>query len=70
MVTKNPTILKSIVETIILCTRQNIALCGHDEESGNFRAILHDKTKHGEVLKTNRVHTGKLSKIQGLFKDF
>ncbi|WAR26121.1 LOW QUALITY PROTEIN: P52K-like protein [Mya arenaria] len=38
MVEKNRQILVSIVETIILCGQQNIALRGHDESSSNFQA--------------------------------
>ena len=39
-VAKNRQILKSIVECIIFCGRQNIALRGHDDISGNFQALL------------------------------
>ncbi|WAR14709.1 P52K-like protein [Mya arenaria] len=39
MVEKNRQILVSIVETIILCGQQNIALRGHDESSSNFQAL-------------------------------
>ena len=53
VVTKNRIILRSIVETIILCGKQNIALRGHDEDGGNFKAILADKAKHNEVLKSH-----------------
>ena len=53
LVIKNRIILKSIVETIVLCGTQNIALRGHEEENSNFTAILHDKAQHNEVLKTH-----------------
>lgn len=51
--------LKSIIEVIILCGRQNIALRGHDESSGrfnidavendgNFRSLLRMKCRAGD----------------------
>ncbi|WAQ95792.1 P52K-like protein [Mya arenaria] len=44
MVDMNRQILVSIVETIILCGQQNIALRGHDESSSNFQALTVVKT--------------------------
>jgi len=40
LVKKNRQILVAIVDAIILCGRQNLALRGHDEERGNFIALL------------------------------
>ncbi|WAR15696.1 hypothetical protein MAR_005801 [Mya arenaria] len=51
MVEKNRQILVSIVETIILCGQQNIALRGHDESSSNFQALT--------VVTTLDRHTGR-----------
>ena len=52
-VEKNRKILLSIVETIILCGKQNIALRGYDEESGNFQALLQFHAKNNEILRTH-----------------
>ncbi|WAR09075.1 hypothetical protein MAR_019033, partial [Mya arenaria] len=43
---KNRQILVSIVEAIIFCGKQNIALRGHENEKGNFTALLKFKAKH------------------------
>ncbi|XP_053390690.1 zinc finger MYM-type protein 1-like [Mercenaria mercenaria] len=51
MVEKNRKILTCIVETIILCGKQNIALRGHTEESSNFKALLSFKAKDNSVLR-------------------
>ncbi|XP_060063626.1 zinc finger MYM-type protein 1-like [Ylistrum balloti] len=39
-VNKNRHILKKIIEVLLLCGRQNIAIRGHTEEKSNFWAIL------------------------------
>ena len=53
LVIKNWIILKSVVEIIVLCGKQNIALRRHEEENSHLIAILHDKAQHYEVLKTH-----------------
>ncbi|CAC5403885.1 unnamed protein product [Mytilus coruscus] len=50
VVIKNRNILKSIIEVILLCSKQNLALRSHSEKDSNFIAILHDKAKGNEVL--------------------
>ena len=50
-VEKNRNILVSIVEAIIFCGKQNIAIRGHEAEKGNFRALLNFQAKHDPVLK-------------------
>jgi hypothetical protein len=65
-VMQNRSILHSIVETVILCGRQNLPLRGHRdqgpldlssnsvENEGNFRALLRFKVQSGDnVLKTH-----------------
>lgn len=51
LIERNRQILTSIVETIILCGKQNIALRGHDQDNGNFIALLHFQAKHNTILK-------------------
>lgn len=51
VVERNRQILADIVETLILCGKQNIALRGHEESSGNFQALLHFQAKNNAVLK-------------------
>ena len=58
---KNRQILRSIVETIILCGRQNIVLCGHRDNGtdlevqgaecnhGNFWALLNFRISAGDT---------------------
>ena len=43
---KNRQILRSIVETIILCGRQNISLCGH-RDSGIYLEVQGAQSNHG-----------------------
>lgn len=61
--------LKPIVETILLCGRQGLALRGHrdagpiniqkepDHNDGNFRAILRFKANSGDVVLSNHFET-------------
>ncbi|MES9885077.1 MAG: DUF4371 domain-containing protein [Sedimenticola sp.] len=56
LITKNRAVLAAIVETIILCGRQNIALRGHNETDSNFIAILHDKARNHDVLDDHLKH--------------
>ena len=47
---KNRHIMKRIIETLILCGRQNIAVRGHTEERSNFMAILNHAASEDDVL--------------------
>jgi len=59
-VAKNRIILKSIVETVIFCARQNIPLRGHRDDakflakghgnSGNFQALLNFRVEAGDKV--------------------
>jgi hypothetical protein len=70
---KNRESLKPIVEAIILCGRQELALRGHrdsgnidttaecsDKNEGNFRAILRYRSKGDEKLQTMLENSGKI----------
>lgn len=50
MVERNSQILKIIIETIILCGNQNMALRGHEEDMGNFIALLKYRSKDNKLL--------------------
>lgn len=50
MVERNSHILKIIIETIILCGNQNMALRGHEEAMGNFIALLKYRSKDNKLL--------------------
>ncbi|CAC5380927.1 unnamed protein product [Mytilus coruscus] len=47
---KNRHIMRIIIENLILCDRQNIAVRGHTEERGNSMAILNYAASEDEVL--------------------
>ena len=56
-VQRNRELLKSIIRTIIFCSKQNIALRGHRDDSqhfqqpgnhGNFHALLNFRTESGD----------------------
>ena len=57
----NRVFLKSIVETVLLCGRQNIALRGHRDDSshyndtnpGNFQALLNFRVNAGDISLKN-----------------
>lgn len=49
-VKKNREILVAIVDTIIVCGQQNVAIRGHTEIHSNFKAFLHLQAKHNPVL--------------------
>jgi len=49
-VRKNRHILRNIIETLILCGKQNIPIRGHTEERSNFFAILQEKAKEDTIL--------------------
>ena len=50
LVEKNRQILTGIVDAIILCGRQNIALRGHEDSTSNFQALLNYQAKYNPVL--------------------
>ncbi|XP_052282497.1 52 kDa repressor of the inhibitor of the protein kinase-like [Dreissena polymorpha] len=67
---KNAVVLESITKTVLLCARQNIALCGHsdsskyyDDESvncGNFQSLIEFRVESGDsVLKEHFATCGK-----------
>ena len=65
----NSHILKSIIEVILLCGRQNIALRGHRDDNtclnqnrGNFIAMLELIAKHDQVLLDHLQHGSKNAK--------
>ena len=55
-VQRNRKILHCILEVIILCGKQNIALRGHEEKDSNFVALLHDKAKYNDILADHLAH--------------
>lgn len=50
-VEKNKAALVSIVHTLLLCGRQNIALRGHNNDAGNCVALLKFRTETDSILK-------------------
>jgi hypothetical protein len=67
LVAKNRKKLRSIIETVILCGRQNIPLCGHrdagtdvehaSENHGNFLALLQFRVSSGDTLLRDHLAT-------------
>lgn len=57
LVEKNRKILKAIVDTIVLCGKQNVALRGHDDKDSNFIALLEYQSKYNTVLR-DHLETG------------
>lgn len=47
---RNREILSCIIDAIVLCGQQNLALRGHEEKDSNFIAILHIRAKENKVL--------------------
>lgn len=47
---RNREILSCIIDAIVLCGQQNLALRGHEEKNNNFIAILHFRAKENKVL--------------------
>jgi hypothetical protein len=45
-VLKNRHVLSKIIETLLLCGKQNIAIRGHIPQLSNFMAILNSKARH------------------------
>lgn len=62
VVEQNRNILIAIVETILFCGRQNIALRGHNEEFGNFPALLKLQAQNNTLLKTHLESAGSHTK--------
>ena len=56
LVEKNRNILMAIVDTIILCGKQNIAIRGREEERSNFAALLTLQAKNNPVLQDHLEH--------------
>ncbi|CAC5412467.1 unnamed protein product [Mytilus coruscus] len=50
---RNRHILSQIIDVLILCGRQNIAIRGHTPEKSNFMAILRHTAKQDEILKSH-----------------
>ncbi|XP_052809394.1 zinc finger MYM-type protein 1-like [Mya arenaria] len=50
LVEQNRHILRKIIEVIVLCGKQNIAIRGNTEERSNFLAILHSKAADDPIL--------------------
>lgn len=49
-VARNRQLLKCIIDTIILCGNQGLALRGHSEEDGNFMRLLQYRSKDNAIL--------------------
>jgi len=49
-VKRNREILSCIIDTIILCGKQNLALRGHEVKDSNFVALLHNRAKDNKIL--------------------
>jgi hypothetical protein len=43
---------QEIIDVLIICVRQNIAIGGHTESKSNFMAIWRDVFKHDEILQS------------------
>lgn len=67
IVTRNRQILEIIIETIIFCGQQNIALRGHEEDKGNFMTLLQYRSKDNDLLREHLV-SHKLENIQSTNK--
>jgi hypothetical protein len=48
-ITRNRSILHSILKTIYLCGKQNIPLRGHTEEKSNFIALINYKAETDQI---------------------
>ena len=51
VVAKNRHILNCIIETIILCGNQGLALRGHNKEDGNFSRLSHYRSRDNSILR-------------------
>ncbi|WAR19287.1 LOW QUALITY PROTEIN: ZMYM1-like protein, partial [Mya arenaria] len=54
---KTRLIMTGIVDTVLFCGRQSIALRGHKDDMGNFKALLKLQAKHNAVLSAH-LHEG------------
>ena len=61
-VERNRHILKSIIDVVVLCGQQNIALRGHTEQNSNFLALLNFHAKTDPVLATHLASAEKRAK--------
>ena len=52
-ITRNRSILHSILKTNYLCGKQNIPLRGHTEEKSNFIALINYRTETDQILATH-----------------
>jgi len=52
-ITRNRSILHSILKTIYLCGKQNIPLRGHTEEKSNFIALINYRAETDQILATH-----------------
>jgi hypothetical protein len=52
-ITRNRSILHSILKTIYLCGKQNIPLRGHIEEKSNFIALINYRAETYQILATH-----------------
>jgi hypothetical protein len=52
-ITRNMSILHSILKTIYLCGKQNIPLRGHTEEKSNFIALINYRAETDQILATH-----------------
>ena len=59
---KNRQILRSIVETIILCGRQNIVLCGH-RDNGTDLEVQGAECNHGNFVEAAFTNFKKLYEL-------
>ncbi|XP_053382657.1 uncharacterized protein LOC128549612 [Mercenaria mercenaria] len=50
IVSKNRDILECIIDTIILCGSQNLAIRGHENDDSNFTALLRYRAKDNSLL--------------------
>ena len=49
-VTRNRRILECIIDALVFCGKQNIAIRGHDTDDGNFEALLNMRAKDNALL--------------------
>ncbi|KAH3710126.1 hypothetical protein DPMN_069594 [Dreissena polymorpha] len=57
LVAVNRQIVVGVVDTIIICGQQILAIRGKGEDSRNFKALLDSQDKHNLVLKEKEVAT-------------
>lgn len=55
-VAKNRCILECIIDALIVCGKQNIAIRGHGKDDGNFQALLQMRAKDNELLADHLKH--------------